>query len=170
MILRHGETIVGYGRASLRHGESGVPGTLTLSTLRLVFETGGATPYTVLDLDLSNIWNVHAGTEQAGFMRPARDYLTLETTTGRSVFELGEARRWADSIIQTKSSHPSSLPPPPPPPPPPPSAHNASWSGQPVVINVAAPPAPKVMLNCRFCGAMYDATLGRCDRCGARPA
>lgn len=58
---------------------------------------------------------------------------------------------------------PIAAPPPPYTPGPPPGY---AASGQ-VVVNVQAPAAPQIMMHCRNCGSLYDATKGRCDKCGA---
>ena len=58
---------------------------------------------------------------------------------------------------------PMAAPPPPYTPGPPPGYATA---GQ-VVVNIPAQQAPRIMMHCRNCGSLYDATLGRCDKCGA---
>ncbi len=169
MILHPQESVAAQAAATLVASPGHIYGTLTLTTHRLIFEAGGPVPYTVVDLDLGRVWNVHAGYERGGFLTPAKEYLTVETSVGRYTFETPNPRHWTEAIVRARGAPPV---PPPPPPPPPPPAHPAGGGGvpgPPVVVNVAAPPAPKVMLTCRYCGALYDAVQGRCDRCGARP-
>ncbi len=170
MILYPQETVIVQGAATLLAGARVTPGTLSVTTHRLVFEAGGIAPFTVIDVGVERVWNVHIGRQPGRFLTPSREFLTVETHYGRSLFEVVNGRGWADAIVRARSS----LPPPPAPPPPPesprvPGPPVAGNPAAPVVIHVAAPPAPKVMLPCRYCGGLYDAASGRCDRCGARP-
>lgn len=166
MILYPGETVLLRGGAQLHAGVRITQGTLTVSSHRLVFEAGGVAPFTVIDVAIERVWNVHVGQQSQGKRQAPREFLTVETHYGRSLFETVQASRWAEVIVSARGRSP------PPPPPPPPAAAPAGpmvAAGIPVVINVAAPPAPKVMLTCRYCGNLYDAVGGRCDKCGARP-
>lgn len=54
--------------------------------------------------------------------------------------------------------------PPPPPSSQPPAAQSAQ--GQ-VVINIPAQPATKIMIQCRHCGSLFEASSGKCNSCGA---
>jgi len=163
MILRRGETVVLQGAASLGAGEYAQSGVLTISTQRLVFEVGGVSPFTAIDVHLDQVWNVHVGGDPGGMFRPRREFLTVESSDGRWLFTVAGASQWASTLVHAKSLTPP--PPPPPAPPPPPT----TGSGAPVIINMPATPAPKIMLHCRYCGALYDSAGGRCDKCGARP-
>lgn len=155
-----------HGGATFHAGERQTPGRLVLSSHRMVFETGGAIPFTLLDLGLERVWNVHAGSLQQSKRAPPREFLTVETSYGRSIFEIHSAREWAAAIVKARYQMPAPHAPPPPPPPPPPGVGSGP---QPIIVNVAAPPAPKIMLTCRYCGNLYDAVGGRCDKCGAHP-
>lgn len=163
MILFRGESIALQGSALLGSGEYGRSGVLTISSHRLVFEVGGASPYTAIDVHLDKVWNVHVGGDPGGLLRASREFLTVESADGRWLFTVTGASHWASTLVHAKSTTPA--PPPPPPPPPPPAA----GSGTPVIINVPATPAPKIMMHCRYCGGLFDSTAGRCDKCGARP-
>ena len=165
MILNPGESVVMYGGATLHAGARLTPGMLVLSSHRMVFETGGPMPFTVIDLGLERVWNVHAGSFQESKRAATREFLTVETSYGRSVFEVQSARSWAAEIVKARYQVPAPRAPPPPPPPPP----SAGGMGPPIVVNVAAPAAPKIMLSCRYCGNLYDGVAGRCDKCGAHP-
>ena len=167
MILHPGESVLMHGGATLHAGVRLTPGRLVLSSHRMVFETGGAMPFTVIDLGLERVWNVHAGSVQDSRKAPPREFLTVETSYGRSVFEVQAARTWAETIVKAKYQIPAPTAPPPPPPPPQPPGVGGGIA--PIVVNVAAPPAPKIMLTCRYCGNLFDAVGGRCDKCGARP-
>lgn len=144
-----------------------VPGSLVLTNARLVFESGGPTPYTGFAETVDRVWNIHTGSSTVGSWldRRTAEYLTLEGAFGRVVFEVAGARVWADALFKAMSSLASMAPPPPPPPPPP---AQSGYAGQgPVVVNVQAPSAPVVMMQCRHCGNIFDVTKGRCDKCGA---
>jgi len=170
MILGRGESLILQNGASIVYGEGKIPGALYLTNMRIVFEAGagGPSPYTAYDEGIDKVWNVHAGLSSK-FLQGRREFLTIEGGGGRVVFEVPGARSWADAIVTAKASSPP-LPPPPSPlpqnlPPPPPG-----YGGQgPLVVNVQAPAAPTIMMHCRNCGNLYDATKGRCDKCGAPP-
>ena len=167
MILYPSESIVAQGGAALLGTGTHLTGTFSVTSHRLVFESGGQFPHTVMEVEIGRVWNVHVGGERGGFLKAPREFLTVEAGHGRWVFELANARGWADAIVRTKGTLPQ--PPPPPPPSPGVASPPSHLPGQPVVINVAAPAAPKVMMSCRYCGALFDAANGRCDKCGARP-
>lgn len=168
MTLLRGEKIILRSPASLSQGEHQSPGALSLTNFRIVFEAGvsGPSPYTAYDEALDRVWNVHAGSTSK-FLEGVREFLTIEGARRRVIFEVGGARNWAESIVRAKEGL---APPPPPPPlpylPPPPPGYGGS---APVVVNVQAPESPKIMMHCRHCGNLYDATKGRCDKCGAPP-
>jgi hypothetical protein len=167
MILGRGESLILHGGASLAHGGSNLPGGLFLTNYRVVFEAGGGGPgaFTAYEQRIDAVWNVHAGATSK-FLEGRREFLTIEGDRGRFVFQVTGSTAWANAIAAAKTS----APPPPPPrqthiPPPPPG-----YGGQsPVVVHVQAPPAPQIMMHCRNCGNLYDATKGRCERCGAPP-
>jgi hypothetical protein len=166
MILIKGERLVLRNGASLVFGEGKKAGALYLTNFRVVFEAGvgGPSPYTAYDEALDRVWNVHAGVTSK-FLQGTREYLTIEGNRRRVIFEVPGAQSWVDAIIRLKDS---AAPPPPPPPhvPPPPPGYGTP--GQ-VVVNIPAQQAPKIMMHCRHCGNLYDATKGRCDKCGAPP-
>jgi hypothetical protein len=163
MILYPGEALVVQGAASLGAGQYAQSGVLTISTHRLVFEVGGVSPFTAIDVTLDRVWNVHVGADPGGLLRPKQEFLTVESSHGRWLFTVIGASQWASMLVRAKSAAPT------PPPPPPPAHPPVSGSGSPVIINLPATPAPKIMLHCRYCGALYDSTGGRCDKCGGRP-
>jgi hypothetical protein len=138
-------------------------GALYLTNVRLIFEVLGPAPYTAVEVPLDGIWNLHTGSTSAIF-QGTTEYLTVEGSIGRVVISVQGARAWADAILRAKASIPP--PPPPLPVPPPPPGYVAPGH---VVVNVQAPEAPKIMMHCRNCGNLYDATKGRCDKCGAPP-
>jgi hypothetical protein len=158
MNLRRGESILLYAGASLHQG---LPGWLYVTNHRVVFEVAGPTPWTAYEQGIDGVSNVHTGAIPAS--KGVQELLTIEGARGRYIFEVKGARAWANAIINANSN--STLPPPPYIPPPPPG-HVPP--GQ-VVINVPVQPPPKVMMHCRNCGSLYDATNGRCDKCGAPP-
>jgi hypothetical protein len=166
MILRRGEYIRLQSPASYLTGTVVEPvrnpGVLYLTNARLAFEVMGPLPYTAFDVGITEISNVHASETETVFTRP-RQRLTIESRRGRAVVEVQGARDWADSIVKTIAAIP---PPPPPHPAPPPPG---SGGQTPVVVNVQAAAGPKIMMHCRNCGNLYDATKGRCDKCGAPP-
>jgi len=154
--------------AYFRTGDGREPGALSLTSTRVVFEAGvgGPSPYTMYDEALERIWNVHAGTTDK-FLEGRREFLTIEASNRRVVFEVPGAQHWAERIVRAKENAIPTPPPPPPPnvPPPPPG-----YGGHaPIVVNVQPADAPKIMMHCRHCGNLYDATKGRCDKCGAPP-
>ncbi len=169
MLLQRGETMVVSGGATLVRGPEGTPGMLYLTTMRVVFEAGAGGPsaFTAYQEGVDGIWNVHAGSESK-LLSGTREYLTIEGSRGRFVFRVVSSRGWVDAITNTKAH--TAVPPPPPsqhlPPPPPPPPYS---SGGGIVLNVQAPAAPTIMMHCRHCGNLYDATKGRCDKCGAPP-
>jgi hypothetical protein len=163
MILSPGEHVILQSGATIQSAWGLYPGALYLTNVRIVFEAGvgGPSPYTAFDQGIQTVRNIHVG-QTWKRKEGRREFLTIEGGGGRVIFEVQGARSWADAIVAAKSS----IPPPPPPPPPPPG-----YGGQgPVVVSVQAPDAPKIMMHCRNCGALYDATKGRCDKCGAPPA
>ncbi|MGP8073290.1 MAG: hypothetical protein ACLPZM_09255 [Thermoplasmata archaeon] len=172
MILGRNERIILEGWASEMRGDVRVNGRLYLSNLRIVFEAGagGSNPYTSYSEQIENVWNVHAGMTSK-LLEGRKEYLTVEGARGRFVFQISGAQGWGQAIVTAKTSLPPPAPPPPPPPsgqaiPPPPPGFGGQGS---IVFNIPAPAAPQVMMHCRHCGNLYDATKGRCDRCGASP-
>jgi hypothetical protein len=169
MILARGEYLIRQDGANLVYGVNITPGVLSLSNFRIVFEAGagGPSPFTAYQEGIDGVWNVHAG-QTSKFLEGRREFLTIEGMRGRFIFEVSGAGAWAQGIVRAKANIPPPSPPPPREPvlPPPPG-----YGGQgPVVVNVQAPAAPTVMMHCRNCGNLYDATKGRCDKCGAPPA
>jgi len=157
MILESGEHWIASQNVESITRPWSEPGQLILTNLRLVFEGSfyqpgvGSVPRTLLDLRLGQILNVVAAPGQLN-----RNVLRVEAG-GQFVytFVMPNAPDWAHSIVQARAKAP-----------PVPSG----YVGQgPVVVSVQAPAAPKIMMHCRNCGALYDATKGRCDKCGAPP-
>gem|GEM_PF-3209197 len=172
MILYPRETVLVRGIGTTYAGAGVVMGTMTLTSLRFVFEAGGPAPYTLLNIGIEKIWNVHAGVERGGLLSPSKEFLTLESSQGRMVFETSNALGWAGALVQAKQAQPAPPPPPPRHIPPPPPGHGSGSGiapGVPVVINVAAPAAPKILMKCRYCDALFDSAGGRCTQCGASP-
>jgi len=158
------------GAAFLVRGQELTPGALYVTTRRILFEAGagGANPFTAYQEGMEGIWNVHHGAESK-FLQGRREFLTVEGSRGRFVFQVPNARAWADTLVTTRTRFADSPPPPPPPsshPPPPPPPFSGQGG---IILNVHAPAAPTVMMHCRHCGNLYDATKGRCDKCGAPP-
>jgi len=168
VILGRGEHLIGSGGASLARGPEGVPGILYLTSTRIVFEAGagGPTPFTAYEKGLDSVRNVLPGVASR-FRSGKREFLTIEDEQGRAIFRVTDAQVWVDAIVAAKSVLPP-LPPSTPSESVPPSSRG--YAGQaPVIVNVQAPPAPQIMMHCRHCGNLYDATKGRCDKCGAPP-
>lgn len=168
MILDKGEFLICSGFCSLMYYEQENPGMLYLTNYKLLFEAGagGPNPYTAYYEGLTTVWNVHSGMTSR-FLEGKREFLTIEGARGRFVFRVIDAPTWADKIVTAKKNLP---------PPPPPSQSSSTrpipsplglGAQTPVVVNVQAPQAPQIMMHCRHCGNLYDATKGRCDKCGA---
>jgi hypothetical protein len=166
MILARGEKLLLNDEARLFNDENGTLGVLSLTNLRIVFEAGvgGASPYTAYNETLERVWNAHAGSSSKLF-EGYREYLTIEGDRRRVVFEVAGAVGWVNAITELKQNSP---PIPPPPARARPSYPTTAVPGQ-VVVNIPAQEAPKIMMHCRHCGNLYDATKGRCDKCGAPP-
>ena len=146
--------------AQLRASGTRTPGALILTNYRLLFESGGATPQTMLETPLRYVSNLHEGSNR--YLLHTEEFLTVECRAGRFVFEIQGATQWRQWIHWAISQLPAA------PVPSPPASHGGAGHGAvPVVVNVQPAAAPKIMLPCRNCGSLFDVSLGRCDRCGA---
>ncbi len=61
MILLIGEQLLAQQGATRVYGDLRQNGRLSLTNLRIVFEVGGNSPFTAIDVAVDRVFNVHAG-------------------------------------------------------------------------------------------------------------
>ena len=163
MILLPGESILTQGEATLLdNGTRG--GQLFLTDRRLVFEArasgllrAGSTS-TVLDFPIDSIRDAHVNRPRLGIPLITSSTLRFETVHGPKDFRVDHPEIWRRYLVRAKTTRASAGPAP---------------RAPDVVVNVHVPPAPParapvVKVRCPYCKTVYDESLGKCPRCGAR--